>query len=62
MAYIRKTEDEYQIVTNYGYGWEVEVTEPTRAEARKTAKEYLENAQGLMGIKIVKKRIRKAAP
>lgn len=59
MAYVRKTYDEYNIVTNYGYGWEVECTEETMNEARQRKKEYLENARGLIGIKIVKHRARK---
>lgn len=59
MAYVRKTRDEYDIVTNYGYGWEVECTEETMKEARQRKKEYIENARGLIGIKIVKRRVRK---
>ena len=59
MAYVRKTRDEYDIVTNYGYGWEVECTEETIKEARQRKKEYIENARGLVGIKIVKRRVRK---
>lgn len=58
MAYERKTRDEYEIVTNYGYGWEVEVTEDTVEEARKRKREYLENARGLVGIYIRKRRVR----
>ena len=58
MAYVRKTYDEYEIVTNYGYGWEVECTEETMKEARQRKKEYMENASGLQGIKIVKRRVR----
>lgn len=59
MAYQRKTYDEYDIVTNYGYGWEVECTESTLIEAKRTKKEYTENAAGLLGIKIVKRRAKK---
>lgn len=59
MAYVRKTYDEYQVVTNYGYGWEVECTEETMKEARQRKKEYMENASGLRGIRIVKRRVRK---
>lgn len=59
MAYIRKTYDEYNIVTNYGYGWEVECTEETLYEAKQRKKEYIENASGLIGIKIVKRRVKK---
>ena len=58
MTYERKTRDEYEIVTNYGYGWEIEVTEDTVKEARKRKREYLENAKGLVGIYIRKRRVR----
>lgn len=40
MAYVRKTVDRWDIETNYGYGWEVEDCEYTRAEAVKRLKEY----------------------
>ena len=43
MAYTRKTIDRYDIITNYGYGWEAECSEHTLKEARQTAKEYREN-------------------
>ena len=59
MAYVRKTYDEYDIVTNYGYGWEVECTEESLSEARQRKREYIENAAGLIDIKIVKRRVRK---
>ena len=59
MGYVRKTYNEYDIETNYGYGWEVECTEATYKEAKQTAKEYRENATGLQGIRIVKRRVRK---
>ena len=61
MAYQRKTEDEYQIVTNYGYGWDVECVESTMEDARRTAKEYRENACNLRGVKIIKKRVKRIA-
>jgi hypothetical protein len=54
--YIRKTKDEYQLITNYGYGWEVELTEETYKEAKTQLKCYRENASGLTGIKIKKVR------
>ena len=50
MAYQRKTKDIYNIVTNYGYGWEVEVTEETWKDAKQTAKEYRENTNALVRI------------
>ncbi len=56
--YKRKTKDEGQIVTNYGYGREVECVEDTRREAWQRVKEYKENAQGLIEIKVFKKRVK----
>lgn len=55
-VYTRKTRDVWHVVTNYGYGWETECTEYTLKDAKQTKREYMENAQGLQGIKIVKKR------
>lgn len=49
--YTRKTRDRYDIMTNYGYGWECECSEYTYKEARQTAKEYRENIYGLVRIK-----------
>jgi hypothetical protein len=40
----RKMKDEYQMLSNYGYGWEVECTEDTRKELRQRIKEYRYNA------------------
>lgn len=48
--YVRKTKDRYDIVTNYGYGWEVEVSEYTLAEAKRTAKEYRYNTNAMIRI------------
>lgn len=48
--YIRKTRDRWDIMTNYGYGWECECSEYTYKEARQTAKEYRENITGLVRI------------
>ena len=61
MVYIRKTEDEYQIQGNYGYGhgFEVVTCETTWKEARRRLKEYRLNEPGTP-FKIVKKRIRKS--
>ena len=56
--YIRKTRDEYNIVTNYGYGWEVELTEYTFKEAKLRKKEYINNARGLIDIRIEHKRVK----
>lgn len=45
MAYIRKTRDEFEIqqYTGHPYGWECVNTEETRADARRSKKEYQEN-------------------
>ena len=57
--YVRKTVDRWDIETNYGYGWEVECCEYSYKEARQTVREYRENAYGLTGIRIVKRREKK---
>ena len=56
MAYTRKTVDEYQIITNYGYGWEVENTEDNYKDAKRSLKEYRENINAQ--VKLEKKRVR----
>lgn len=45
MSYQRKTEDVYEIQVNYGYGhgWESEIEESSRSEAKQRLKEYREN-------------------
>ena len=57
MAYIRKTYDVWEIHTNYGYGWECEVTETTYKAAKEQAKCYSKNIKG--AVKIVKRRVKK---
>ena len=52
--YIRKTRDIWQVMTNYGYGWECEIEEFTRREANQRKKEYLENTHA--AVRIVKRR------
>ena len=52
--YKRKTQDRWDIVTNYGYGWEVENSEYTRADALRSLKEYRENTTA--AVKLVKRR------
>lgn len=41
--YTRKTRDEWQLHVNYGQGWEHELSEDTRKEARVRRYEYAEN-------------------
>lgn len=50
MGYIRKTRDRWDIMTNYGYGWECECSEYTWKEAKQTAREYRENIRGAVRI------------
>ena len=54
--YTRKTYDEYQIQTNYGYGWEVENTEDNWKDARRSLKEYRDNISGFA--RLVVKRVK----
>lgn len=44
--YQRKTRDRWDIMTNYGYGWDCECSEYNYKEARQTLKEYRENISG----------------
>lgn len=46
VAYVRKTIDRWDIMANYGYGWDCECSEYTYAEARQTLREYRENGSG----------------
>lgn len=41
MSYQRKTKDRWDIMTNWGYGWECENSEYTRADARRSLREEL---------------------
>ena len=54
--YKRKTTDEYDIMADYGQGWELVNCETTRKDARRSVKEYREN-EGYP-CKIVKHRVK----
>ncbi len=58
MAYVRKTEDEYHLLVDYGYGdgWEHEVTESSRRAILDQVKTYRENSPGY-AVKWEKKRV-----
>ena len=58
MTYKRKTRDRWDIMTNYGYGWECECSEYTSQDARRTAREYRENACGRFSVRVEKHRER----
>lgn len=60
MSYTRKTRDRWDIMTNYGYGWECEVSEYTWPEAKQTAKEYRENTTAAVRIEKHRERIEEA--
>lgn len=57
---MRKTEDEYEVQGNYGYGhgFECVTAETSFKEARERLKEYRENEPGFP-FRIVKKRVKK---
>jgi len=42
--YVRKTRDRWDIMTNYGYGWECECSEYDLKEAKSTLRTYREEA------------------
>lgn len=54
--YKRKTIDRWDIETNYGYGWEVENSEYTRADAKRSPREYQENMGGRCQVRMTKHR------
>lgn len=56
--YTRKTIDRWDIMTNYGYGWECEYSAYTYHEARQIARDYRENTTAQ--VKIEKHREKKA--
>ncbi len=58
MAYQRKTRDRWDIMTNWGYGWECENSEYTRADAKRSLSEYSENSYGRYEVKLEKHRER----
>lgn len=64
MGYVRKTEDVYEIITDYGYGEEVEASYASAAEMRADYKIYLEERRNgylpnLISIRARKRRVRK---
>ena len=56
MAYKRKTRDEYCIISNCGYGWDVECYCDDLPDARRTLRDYQNNVN--YPVKIQKKRVR----
>ena len=58
--YERKTRDRWDLMSNYGYGWECECSDYTYAEARQTLKEYRENGNGNYRIEKHREKIEEA--
>lgn len=56
MSYQRKTKDQWDIMTNWGYGWECENSEYTRTDAKRSLKEYRENLAGRADVRMEKHR------
>lgn len=50
MSYIRKTKDEYLLLANYGYGWDVVEIEVSAKAIRIRAREYRENTNATLRI------------
>ena len=59
MSYIRKTEDEFDILGNYGFGFEVVTCETTWSQAKSTLRDYRNNEPGTP-FKMKKHRVPKA--
>jgi hypothetical protein len=57
IMYKRRTFDEYQLHINYGQGWEHEISEESRKEAKERIKEYCANCPQYP-VKIVVKRVK----
>lgn len=58
MLYKRKTQDEFQLHVNYGYGWEHETSESSRKDAKRVQREYRENSPEY-ATKIIIKRVKR---
>lgn len=53
MAYTRKTKDSWDILTNYGYGWEVECSYDNYVEAKRDLADYREHTKNYGGSAII---------
>lgn len=64
MRYVRKTYDLYELMTNYGYGEEVETSSTNRGEIIADLKRYLEEKKlgflpSLVSVRVRTRRVRK---
>ena len=58
IPYIRKTRDRWDIMTDWGYGWECEYSAYSYDEARSIFKDYRENSCGRFSVRMEKHRER----
>ena len=57
--YVRKTHDEWDLWTNYGYGWEIECSYDKHEDAMRDLKEYrLHMAHYGGSVRLKKRRVR----
>ena len=54
--YVRKTQDVWEIETNWGYGWESEYQATTREEAKSIYNDYKNNSEGRFSVRLIKHR------
>lgn len=54
--YVRKTRDRWDIMTNWGYGWECECSAYSATEAKQDLRSYRENAYGRYSVRLEKHR------
>ena len=57
--YKRKTVDRYDLMSNYGYGWECEVSYDKPEQAKEDLKAYRENGGGQYRLEKHRERIEK---
>jgi hypothetical protein len=59
MTYKRKTRDEWRLEVNYGFGhgWEHEISEYSKSEARTRLREYRANCQYPTRLRKVRERL-----
>ena len=54
--YVRKTRDRWDVMTNWGYGWECEYSAYSAKEARQIVRDYRDNACGRFSVRLEKHR------
>jgi len=54
--YVRKTRDRWDIMTNWGYGWECECSAYSHREAVQLYRDYRDNSCGRFAVRVEKHR------